>query len=150
MNIATLLLTFLLAFGASSVSIIDKAAKDPKTDPEVRYDMGTVVDVKVTVTDIREVPKTEPLDGLYLTVKMEPGTLKIETFDVYVGPSDFVKIFDITFVKGDKISVIGSKVKSNGVDLILAREVSRHETTLILRDHNGGPFWKHWVKPPLG
>ena len=149
MNIGTLLLAFLLAFGASSVSTIDKAAKDAKTDPEVRYDVGTVVDVKATVTDIREVPKTDPMDGLYLTVKMETGTLKIETCDVYVGPVDFVKVFDITFVKGDKINVIGSKVKLNGVDLILAREVSRQETTLILRDHNGGPFWKHWVKPPL-
>jgi hypothetical protein len=146
MNKAALSLVFLLAFGASSAFATDKAAKDPKTEPEVRYDVATVVDVKATVVSVREVSKTEPLDGLYLTVKSD----KNETFDVYVGPSEFVKSFGVTFAKGDEIEVIGSKLKVDGTTLILAREVTRKETTLILREKNGEPFWVHWTRPTRG
>jgi hypothetical protein len=135
---AAVSIVFLLAFGAS--------AKDPKTEPEVRYDVATVTDVKATVVSIREVSKTEPLDGLYLTVKSD----KNETIDVYVGPSEFVKTFGVTFAKGDEIEVIGSKLKVDGAALILAREVTRKETTLILRDKNGEPFWVHWTRPTRG
>jgi len=133
-----------LALGAASVSATDKA-KDVKPDSEVRYNTATVVDTTATVTAIREVPKTDPLDGLCLTVKTEiSGVFKIETFDVYVGPADFVKAFEITFAKGDKIQVIGSKVNVDGVEIVLAREISRQQITTILRDKSGEPFWKHW------
>jgi hypothetical protein len=147
MTTGTLSLAFFLAFGASSASTTDKAAKDVKVDSVVRYDTATLVDFKATVTGIREVPKTDPLDGLYLAVKTEMGALKSETFDVYVGPTDFLKAFEITFAKGDKIQVIGSKVKIDGVDTLLAREVSRQQTTVILRGKNGDPYWKTWAKP---
>jgi hypothetical protein len=149
MNTATLSLALLLAFGASSAFATDKAAST-KTEPEVRYDAATVVDVKATVVSIREVAKTEPLDGVYLTLKTEAGALKTEILEVYVGPVDFVKTFGITFAKGDQIQVLGSRVKVDGVDLILAREVTRKETTLILRDKNGEPFWNHWTRPTRG
>ena len=145
MNTATLSLAFLLSFGASSAFATDKAP-NIKTEPEVRYDVATVTDVKATVVSIREVSKTEPLDGLYLTVKSD----KNETFDVYVGPSEFVKTFGVTFAKGDEIEVIGSKLKVDGTTLILAREVTRKDTTLILRDKNGEPFWVHWTRPTRG
>ena len=148
MNKARLSLAFLLAFGASAAFATDKAAS--VKEPEVRYDAATVVDVKVTVVSIREVAKTEPLDGLYLTVKTEAGTFKTETLEVYVGPADFVKTFGIAFAKGDQIQVIGSRVKVDGADLVLAREVTRRETTLILRDKNGEPFWNHWTRPTRG
>jgi hypothetical protein len=141
MNTGTISLALFLAFGTSSLAS-DKG-KDVKTDAEVRYDTATVVDFKATITGIREVAKTDPLDGLYLTVKAETGTFKIETLDVYVGPADFVKAFEISFAKGDKIQVIGSKVKFDGVDLVLAREVSKQQTTHIMRGKNGEPFWKH-------
>ncbi len=146
MNIGTLSLAFLLACGASSAAASDKA--DIKLDPLVRYDATTVIEFKATILGFRETAKTAPLDGLYLMVKTDPVGLKAETFEVYVGPTDFVKAFDATFAKGDKIEVIGSKVKLDGVDLILAREVTRKQTTLILRDKTGEPFWKNWAGPP--
>ena len=142
MNTGTLSLACFLALGAASASASDKAAKDAKTDSEIRYNTATVVDFRATVTAIREVSKTDPLDGLYLTVKTEiNGAFKIETFDVYVGPADFVKAFEITFAKGDKIQVIGSKVNVDGVDIVLAREISRQQLTTLLRGKNGEPFW---------
>ena len=135
------------AFGAASGSAANKAATEDKTHSEARYDTATVVDFKATVADVREVPKTDPLNGLYLAVKTEATVLKSETFEVYVGPTDFVKGCEITFAKGDKIQVIGSKITLDGVDIVLAREVSRQQTTIILRGKNGEPFWKLWSRP---
>lgn len=149
MNTATLSIVFFLAFGVSAASNSDKAAKEVKPDSEIRYDTATVVDVKATVTAVRVVPKTDPLDGLYLTVKTEiSGAFKIDTFEVYVGPADFVKAFEINFAKADKIQVIGSKVNLDGLDIVLAREVSRGQTTIMLRAKSGEPFWKHWNMQP--
>jgi hypothetical protein len=72
-----------------------------------------------------------------------------ETVDVYVGPSDFVKRFDVVFTQGDAIEVVGSKVKFDGAAVVLAREVRRGSITLVLRDNRGMPFWNYSVKPPL-
>jgi hypothetical protein len=128
-----------LAFSAT-VSAADKA-----TPPEPRYDKATVVHFSATVTAVREVPKGLALDGLHLTVQSG-----LETLDVYVGPTEFVKVFDVTFKKGDSIDVKGSKVKFEGATLVLASEVSMGNVTLLLRDKEGAPLWKYFIKPPVG
>jgi hypothetical protein len=148
--IKTTFLLVLLALGASAAATAPDKARDIKTEPEARYEAATVLDVKATVISVREVAKSEPLDGVYLTVKTETGAFKTDILEVYVGPVDFVKAFGITFAKGDQIQVIGSNVKVDGAALILAREVTRKETTLILRDKNGEPFWNHWTRPTRG
>jgi hypothetical protein len=43
--------------------------------------------------------------------------------------------------KGDEVNLTGSKVKQDGSDLILAREVSKGSDTLVLRDDKGKPVW---------
>jgi hypothetical protein len=134
-------LALMLAFAASSTSAA--TTKEPKAGPEPRYDPATVIDIKATITEIREIAKTNPLDGLHFTVKM--GT---ETFDIYVGPADFVKVFDMAFATGDKIQVIGSKAKLDGAEVVLARELHIGDVTLLLRAKDGTPFWGHWVKLP--
>jgi hypothetical protein len=48
----------------------------------------------------------------------------------------------MTFSKGDEIALTGSKVKQEGADLILAREVVKGTDTLLLRDEKGRPIWK--------
>jgi hypothetical protein len=46
-----------------------------------------------------------------------------------------------TFKPEDKIEVTGSKVKQDGADLILAREVVKGDDTLTLRFKDGKPAW---------
>jgi hypothetical protein len=54
----------------------------------------------------------------------------------------------VGFSKGDEIAVTGSKVKQDGADLVLAREVVKGNVTLVLRDDKGNPVWtwqrKNW------
>jgi len=127
----------LLSFAACTAGLATVNDKAVKVESEPRYDVTTVIDVDATVTDTHVVPPSSPLSGVHLTVKIES-----ETIDVYLAPVDFLKEFDITFSKGDRIELIGSKVKFDGARIVLARQVRREETTLYLRDVNGKPHWK--------
>lgn len=106
-----------------------------KNPPPV-YDPATEINTIVAIVDVRKVPKEDILDGIHLTVKS-----KNDSFDVYLGPVDFVKLFDVAFKKGDEIELTGSRVRVQGEDLVLAREVRFGHVTLILRDKAGWPYW---------
>jgi hypothetical protein len=54
------------------------------------------------VTQVRELAQDKPMAGLHLMVQKES-----QTIDIYVGPSEFVKVFEIPFAKGDSIRVVG-------------------------------------------
>lgn len=118
----------------------DKAAP---IDPS--YDTATVIDLTAKVTEVREVSKGQPLAGVHVILQKESQTL-----DIYVGPAEFVKVFDVKFVKGDEIRVIGSKVDFDGSTVVLAREVTLGTVTLVCRDKDGSPLWKYFIKVPVG
>jgi len=101
-----------------------------------QYDPDKVVTVTAIVTDVREVPKGDPLEGINLTVKVNGETIR-----AYVAPVAFVKLFSVTFKKNDVLEITGSKVRFEGSDLILTRELTRFQTDMILRDQSGRPFW---------
>ena len=74
-----------------------------------------------------------------MTVKAKTGT-----FDVYLAPADFLRIFKTNFPIGAEVEVMGSKVKVDNADVILTREVSVGFADITLRDGNGAPEWKNW------
>jgi len=113
-----------------------------QAEPEPRYDAATTVDTMTVVADLREVPRGNPLSGTHLIVRMESAKENSETIDVYLGPTDYLRDFEVTFAKGDRVQVIGSKVKYGGAPLILARLVRRDATTIYLRDEHGTPYWR--------
>lgn len=129
---------------AWTLSAADNAAKDVKA-PGPSYDTAKVIEIQAKVAEVRGVPKGSPMDGLHLMVQSGG-----ETLDVYVGPAEFVKVFEVTFAKGDQVHVIGSKVSFEGSTIVLAREVSIGTVTLLCRDKDGEPLWKYFIKPPQG
>ncbi len=64
-----------------------------------------------------------------------------EKIHIYVCPKPFEEEMGISFTKGDQIAVTGSKVKHEGADVILARELVKGEDTLMFRDAKGAPVW---------
>jgi len=64
-----------------------------------------------------------------------------EKVQIYVCPKPFEEEMGISFTKGDQIAVTGSKVKYEGADVILARELVKGEDTLMFRDAKGAPVW---------
>ena len=64
-----------------------------------------------------------------------------EKIHIYVCPKPFEEEIGIGFSKGDQIAVTGSKVKHEGAEVILARELVKGEDTLLFRDSKGAPVW---------
>ncbi len=130
-----------LGIAASILAVAALAAGNPVTTKpnEPAYNLATVVDVSATITNVRQVPAGSPLEGVHLTVKT-----KNSTFDVYLGPADFLRIFKTNFPVGEEVEVIGSKVKVDNADVVLTREVSVGNADITLRDASGAPEWKNW------
>jgi hypothetical protein len=104
---------------------------------EPKYDPASSVEFPAIVVDIREVARGNAMRGVHLIV----GTGK-ETIDVYLAPVEFLKQFDFAFAKGDRVQVLGARVRPSATALVLAREVRRQNQTVYLRDAGGTPNWQ--------
>lgn len=105
-----------------------------------KYDLTTETKMKGTVQELKLPEKGSEKDGAHLVVKSGADTL-----DVYLCPKSFLEDMGSTLAKGDEVSLTGSKVKQDGADMILAREVVKGNDTLVLRDDKGKPVW-NWHK----
>lgn len=103
-----------------------------------KYDATTETTLKGTVEEIKVVPG--PGEGEHLVVKSGDQSVL-----VHVAPGTFLKEMDVEFAKGDDVEVVGSKIKNaEGQDEILAREVTKKNNSLVLRDKKGVPIWVIW------
>jgi hypothetical protein len=103
-----------------------------------QYNTKTEVELRGTILKVNEVAPGEAFAGIHLTIQTKTNA----TFDVFVGPADFIKLMKMPFRPGVKdVGVTGSKVKFEGNDLVLAREVRIDNIFLTLRDEKGFPNW---------
>lgn len=101
------------------------------------YDPKTEVTVKGTVEDVQQqAARKNGRMGTHLILKTDSGTLPI-----HVGPSAYIANKQFSFVKGDEIEVLGSKVSIGGKETLLAREITKQGKTLVLRNAQGVPQW---------
>jgi DNA/RNA endonuclease YhcR with UshA esterase domain len=110
----------------------------PSSGTGPRYDKTTETKVDGTV---KEVVHTEGgprrgQKGLHLVLQAGDGTMT-----VHLGPADWIESKKFTFAAGDVISVVGSRVEIEAKPVVIAREVSKGEAKLQLRDANGKPLW---------
>jgi DNA/RNA endonuclease YhcR with UshA esterase domain len=103
-----------------------------------KYDKSTEVKLKGTVEDVRDYqcPISGTM-GAHLTLKLQDGG----AIELHLAATKYVKSYEMVFNKGDEIEVTGSKVKFNGADTILAREIIRGQDSFVFRDENGKPVW---------
>lgn len=111
------------------------------------YDPTTEVTVKGTVDEVKTFSGRRGLwSGIHLALQTESGT-----FDVHLGPASYLKAEGFEFAKGDEAEVTGSKVRYQGQDSIIAREVKLNGKSLTLRDTQGVPKWsggRGWKPAP--
>jgi len=127
-------------FVIATILILSVALWAQKTGAQTvgqKYDLTTETKVKGIVDEVKLVPG--PAEGVHLVVKS--GT---ETIFVHVAPEAFLKDMDFAFFKGDEVEVLGSKIKVDGQDEILAREITKKGNQLTLRDKKGMPIWSVW------
>ena len=101
-----------------------------------KYDPATEGTVKGVIEEVKLVPPTGGKSIAYLTLKS--GS---EAVDVFLCPKKFLDDMGVEFKPQEQIEVTGSKVKQDGADLTLAREVLKGGETLTLRFKDGKPAW---------
>jgi hypothetical protein len=101
-----------------------------------KYDPSTETKLKGVVEELKFVPPSGGKPAAYLVLKSGADTI-----EVYLGPKKFLDDMGASFKAADQVEVTGSKVKQDGADLILAREVVRGDDTLTLRFKDGKPAW---------
>jgi hypothetical protein len=101
-----------------------------------KYDPATEGTFKGTVEEVKLVPPSGGKPVAYLVMKN--GT---EAVQVFLCPKKFLDDMGVEFKAAEEIEVTGSKVKQDGADLTLAREVVKGGETLTLRFKDGKPAW---------
>jgi len=107
------------------------------------YNPATEVRETGTVESVREVSGYRGWPGTHILLKTDK-----EDLDVHLGPTAFMSQSGFTFAKGDRIEVLGSRVRVGATDALLAREVQKDGKTLVLRDASGIPKWSRGRKGP--
>jgi DNA/RNA endonuclease YhcR with UshA esterase domain len=131
--VALILALMLIAVPAASAQHSSAAAL---TAP--KYDLATEATFKGTVEEVQD--RLCPVSGgtgSHVVLKLADGS----TIEVHLATTAWVKMYDLTLNRGDEIEVTGSKVKFEGVDTILARQVKRGADTFVFRDKSGKPVW---------
>ena len=105
-----------------------------------KYDPATETTVKGTVGELKLVPPTGGKSIVYLVTKTGPDKEK-DTVQIFLCPKSFLDQMGIAFKTDEAIEVKGSKVKQDGADLILAREMVKGGETLTFRFPDGKPAW---------
>ncbi len=60
---------------------------------------------------------------------------------IILGPANYIDQQKIKFQAGDKVTVLGYRIKANGSDVIMAAQVQKNGNTLQLLDNKRQPIW---------
>jgi hypothetical protein len=101
-----------------------------------KYDPATESTFKGIVEELKLVPPSGGKAMAYLVMKN--GQDKIQ---VFLCPKKFLDDMGVDFKAEDSLQVTGSKVKDEGADLTLAREIVKGGDTVTLRFKDGKPAW---------
>jgi len=133
-----------ISVGALLVALPALAQGPGRQDRARHCNLATEVRETGTVEDVQQVGGYRDWSGTHILLKTDK-----EDLDMHLGPTAFVTQSGFTFAKGDRIEVLGSRVRVGArgalrvkgmVDRMdLAREVQKDGKTLVLRDANGIP-----------
>lgn len=131
-----------VAFLGSQALLADQAKPGAKPTPapapeEPRYENANAITIEGYISEVREVNPPGRLVGIHLRLRTDNDT----NLDVYLGPTDYVMEFEAVLEKGSRVEIQGARAKVGTADVILARELHKGGTTLLLRDKSGQPYW---------
>jgi len=101
------------------------------------YDPATEATVTGTIETVQSMPAPAGgPGGMHLMLRAEAGVLAVD-----LGPTAFITGKGFDFAKGDSVTVIGSKLTRDGQDTVIARQVTKGDKVLTLRNAQGIPMW---------
>jgi len=112
----------------------------PGTPYNRMYDPAKVETVSGKVEAVTQIV---PMKGMYAAAAVVLKTDK-ETIPVHLGPEWYIGRLDTKIIKGDTIEVKGARTTFNGKPAIIAGEIKKGDSVLVLRDASGIPIWSGW------
>lgn len=105
-----------------------------------KYNSATETTIKGIVGELKLIPPAGNKSFAYLVTKTGADKEK-NTVEVFLCPKSFLDQMGISFRADEDVEVKGSKVKQDGADLILAREMVKGGETVTFRFPDGKPVW---------
>lgn len=142
MQVRSILTATLLLFATTALAQPGRGMGMP------RYDKATETTLHGTVQEVQSHQGRMGGTGTHLLLKTDAGVV-----EVHVGPANWLADKKYTFANGDALQVLGSKVTVAGQDAFLAREITKGDTKIVLRNENGIPAWSgagRGMPPPNG
>jgi hypothetical protein len=94
------------------------------------YNTGTEVTITGTVDEVQQITGTNA-----------GGQADTGTLPVHVGPSSYLASKNFSIAKGDKLTILGSRVQYQSSDFLIAKEITKGNEVLTLRNSAGFPLW---------
>jgi hypothetical protein len=94
---------------------------------------GKVTEITTTV------PMPGMTDGIALLLTMQAVSIPVQ-----LGPAWYIERLDAPIEVGDHIEVLGAKALAEGLPAVIAAEVRKGDSVLVLRDAVGIPVWAGW------
>jgi len=120
------------------VTLTARVIAQQKSASVPKYDVATEATFKGTIDEVRD--RQCPVSGgmgAHIVLKLADG----KTIEVHLASVKFMKLYELTFSRGEQVEVTGSKVMFEGVETIFAREIKRGNDTFEFRDKDGKPVW---------
>jgi len=138
MKTKTFILFISLIISCMFNSAYSQSGRSPGIDYNSIYDLKTVEVTGGTVTSVEKVysDKNNTNYGVHITLYSENKQVP-----VHLGPAWYIENQDIQISAGDYLTVIGSRVTINSDQVIIAKEITKEDKILMLRDSNGYPLW---------
>ncbi|HUM06325.1 MAG TPA: hypothetical protein VLT90_12750 [Terriglobales bacterium] len=117
--------------------VIFTAVRTPESKGPPAYNAASETTATGVVEETRE---------FFCAISDEPGAhIVLRTNDgkllVHLGPARFLRLQQFSVSPNDRVTVVGTRVNYQGQDAMLAREITRGNDVLTLRDHQGHPLW---------
>jgi DNA/RNA endonuclease YhcR with UshA esterase domain len=131
----SLLLGSILSVAVIAVLLLTFGMKPgPSEQGAALYNVATETTVKGTVRAVEDYtcPVSENEMGRHLHMQSAAGMMEI-----HLAPARVMRSQKFTFSPGDQLEVLGSKVKIQGQESIIAREITRGSESFFIRDREG-------------
>jgi len=126
----------LVALVAGGLALMSQE-KNPPAQHNYAYDQASqqTLDGLVVETKDYSCPVSGTV-GSHITVKGD-----ISSIEVHLAPASFMKQYEIMIRKGDRVTVVGSKINFEGKPALIARSVTVGRETYNFRSPKGIPLW---------
>jgi hypothetical protein len=132
----SLLLGTILAVAVLAVLMLTFGMKPsgPTEQGAALYNVASETTLKGKITAVEDFtcPVSESEIGRHILLQTSSGVVQ-----VHMAPARVMRSQKFSFSPGDQIEVVGSKVRLQGQETLIAREITRGNESFFIRDREG-------------